>query len=90
MSSANIGLYGCFIVDLLSEKAEKKVAWSAEQQFEGICMVISMLTIYALIANSSYFFVDLLKQCRSLNEEADKAILDAKQALWGASKNDVS
>ncbi|CAB4031391.1 Leucine-rich repeat-containing 61 [Paramuricea clavata] len=52
---------------LLSEKTEKKVAWSAEQQFE-----------------------DVLKQCRNLNEEADKAILDAKQALWGAPKDDVS
>ncbi len=51
MSSANVGLYGCFIVDLLSEKAEKKVAWSAEQQFEGICMVISKIIVHTMIVH---------------------------------------
>ncbi|XP_028407062.1 leucine-rich repeat-containing protein 61-like isoform X2 [Dendronephthya gigantea] len=54
-------------LDKKQNATEKKMAWSAEQQFE-----------------------DVLKQCRSLNEEADKAILDAKNALWGASKGDVS
>ena len=52
------------------------------------CVQLVFDNIYLYI--STYYFVDLLKQCRSLNEEADKAILDAKQALWGTAKDDVS
>ncbi|XP_046857243.1 leucine-rich repeat-containing protein 61-like isoform X2 [Xenia sp. Carnegie-2017] len=45
--------------------------------------ILSVKTAQKVAWTSEQQFNDLLTECRSLNEEAEKAILNAKQALWG-------
>lgn len=44
-------------------------------------------TLYCM-HNEDISILDLLKHCKSLNDEAERAISDAKQALWGAENKD--